>query len=186
MPYSQKWRTVEIPPNAVSTQPEISVRRWDTAYTSVHMICVKNQERKGKLWDICCQSKGTGKMQIKHQTQKTHAKIRIHWDIVTSGKNDRTEHADKASSTKNTDQLNTKANYNGTQTWEFLSYDATLTLDMKYQTEKIPIRLADDTTIYLEGVGSMLFEPQINRKIGKKVVLYQVLLSLKFKTICCP
>jgi len=92
------------------------------------------------------------------------------------------EHADKASPTENTDQHNTKANHNWNADMGASSHMMPHQHWIQnYQLKQIPIRLADDTTIYSEGVGSMLFEPQISRKFGKTVVLYRVLHTLKIQ-----
>src|SRR5882672_1933560 len=44
-----------------------------------------------------------------------------------------------------------------------------------YQPKCIPIKLVDNTTVYSEGVGSVLFHPQVNRKEARSVEISQVL-----------
>jgi len=50
-----------------------------------------------------------------------------------------------------------------------------------YQVKQIPIKLADDTIIYLEGVRSVLFKPWVNGRTGRTVELHQVLHVLKIQ-----
>jgi len=83
------------------------------------------------------------------------------------------EYADKASPTANPEQPNENANYGwNADTGASSHMTPHQNWIRNYQAKQIPIKLADNTVIYSEGVGSVLFKPWVNSRTGKTVELH--------------
>jgi len=145
-------------------------------YTMIH---VKKQRKERQTTGCTSQAKDKQNM-----NKASVDSVDLHEKPTTNGTSpsDKMEHADKASPTANPERPDDNADYG----WNAVTGASShMTLHWHwirdYQVEQIPIKLADNTVIYSEGVRSVLFEPWINGRMGRTVELHQVLHVLKIQ-----